>query len=98
MLIWRLKNFDAQGTERIRMRPACLPAGAIKGKSRYKSRGNKISIFPDKIQKPGPKICIRTPTFAVLSQTVESGVSAGELNTPFLHGHFLKGKNQDYAR
>ena len=94
MLTWRLKNFDAQGTGRIPIAIGTTHPGLMW----VQSRVIKISILPDKIQKPGPKICIRTPTFAVLSQTVESGVSAGELNTPFLHGHFLKGKNQDYAR
>jgi hypothetical protein len=48
----------------------------------------KILSLPAKILNPKSKICTSTPTFAVLSQTVESGVSAGELNTPFLHGHF----------
>jgi hypothetical protein len=48
----------------------------------------KILEVHSKILNPKSKICPSTPTFAVLSQTVESGVSAGELNTPFLHGHF----------
>ena len=48
----------------------------------------KILEPHSKILNPKPKICLPTPTFAVLSQTVESGVSAGELNNPFLHGHF----------
>jgi len=48
----------------------------------------KILEPHSKILNPKSKICPPTPTFAVLSQTVESGVSAGELNNPFLHGHF----------
>ena len=48
----------------------------------------KILEPQSKILNPKSKICPPTPTFAVLSQTVESGVSAGELNNPFLHGHF----------
>ena len=53
-----------------------------------KARAIKILETPSKILNPKSKICHPTPTFAVLSQTVESGVSAGELNNPFLHGHF----------
>jgi hypothetical protein len=49
-----------------------------------KARSIKILEVHSKILKPKSKICPSTPTFAVLSQTVESGVSAGELNTPFL--------------
>jgi hypothetical protein len=44
----------------------------------------KILDLHSKILNPKSKICTSTPTFAVLSQTVESGVSAGELDTPFL--------------
>ena len=55
----------------------------------------KILEVHSKILNPKSKICPSTPTFAVLSQTVESGVSAGELSTPFLLAlgeTFLKGK------
>ena len=44
----------------------------------------KILEPHSKILNPKSKICPPTPTFAVLSQTVESGVSAGEPSTPFL--------------
>jgi hypothetical protein len=55
---------------------------------RTKAGPIKILEPLSKILNPKSKICLPTPTFAVLSQTVESGVSAGELNNPFLHGHF----------
>jgi hypothetical protein len=44
---------------------------ANKAQSGYRSQTNKIL-------NPKPKICHSTPTFAVLSQTVGSGVLTGD--------------------